>query len=130
MWACPHPNSDPNRTLLCPAQSTVAEAVVMDFVNLASAQDTAGTLPTVVIQEHNAPALADVTGFGDEPLSRSPLSATVISSESISESGARRLNDLYRFDASVGDAYNAVGYYDYASVRGFVLDSSYNFRRE
>ena len=115
---------------LRPTRTAVAAAVLMGMVNLASAQDTAGTLPTVVIQEHNAPALADVTGFGDEPLSRSPLSATVISSESISESGARRLNDLYRFDASVGDAYNAVGYYDYASVRGFVLDSSYNFRRE
>ncbi len=113
-----------------PTRTATAAALLITACGLAAAQNTAGTLPTVVIQERSAPTNADVTGFGDEPLARSPISATVISSETISAIGARRLSDLYRLDASVGDAYNAVGYYDFASVRGFVLDSTYNFRRE
>jgi iron complex outermembrane receptor protein len=113
-----------------PTRVAAATALLLGACGLAAAQNTAGTLPTVVIQERSAPRTADVTGFGDEPLARSPISATVISSDTISAIGARRLNDLYRLDASVGDAYNAIGYYDFASVRGFVLDSTYNFRRE
>jgi len=113
-----------------PTRIAIAAALLMGTCGIAAAQNTAGTLPTVVIQERRAPASADVTGFGDEPLARSPISATVISSDAIGAIGARRLSDLYRLDASVGDAYNAVGYYDFASVRGFVLDSTYNFRRE
>jgi iron complex outermembrane receptor protein len=119
-------HSDP----LYPMRSAGAATLLMAACGMATAQNTAGTLPTVVIQERNASTIADVTGFGDQALAESPLSATVINSEAISETGARRLSDLYRFDASVGDAYNAVGYYDFASVRGFVLDSTYNFRRE
>lgn len=113
-----------------PTRTAIAAALLMSTCGLAAAQNTAGTLPTVVIQERSAPANADVTGFGDEPLARSPISATVIGSDTISALGAKRLSDLYRLDASVGDAYNAVGYYDFASVRGFVLDNTYNFRRE
>ena len=113
-----------------PSRTAIAAALLMSTCGLAAAQNTAGTLPTVVIQERSAPANADVTGFGDEPLARSPISATVIGSDTISALGAKRLSDLYRLDASVGDAYNAVGYYDFASVRGFVLDNTYNFRRE
>lgn len=84
----------------------------------------------VVIQSDTAIAAPDVSGFADQPLSNTPLSATVISSDEIAHTGARRLSDLYRLDASVSDAYNAGGYYDYASVRGFVIDNTYNYRRE
>ena len=125
----PHRFSSPHG-LPSTARIATAAALLVGTCGIALAQNTAGTLPTVVIQERSAPANADVTGFGDEPLARTPISATVISSETISAIGARRLSDLYRLDASVGDAYNAVGYYDFASVRGFVLDSTYNFRRE
>ena len=92
----------------------------------------AGTLPTVTVRSGAAAAgaAADVSGFADQPLSSAPFNATLIGSETIAETGARGLRDLYRLDASVSDAYNAVGYYDYASVRGYVLDHSYNYRRE
>lgn len=96
----------------------------------ALAQILPDTLPTVVISEGSTPATASVGGFADQPLSRSPLNATVIDADAIEASGARRLSDLYRLDASVTDAYNAGGYYDYASVRGFVIDNTYNYRRE
>lgn len=98
----------------------------------AQAQSTAPTasLAEIVIQSSTVTASPDVSGFADQPLATAPLSATVISSDQIINTGARRLSDLYRLDASVSDAYNAGGYYDYASVRGFVIDNTYNYRRE
>ena len=73
---------------------------------------------------------ADVTGFGDVPLKELPISATVIDQRQIEASGARRLADLTRFDASVSDAYNAAGYWDFLAIRGFTLDNRFNYRRE
>ncbi|MDM0057804.1 TonB-dependent siderophore receptor [Variovorax fucosicus] len=94
----------------------------------AQAQDT--TLPAINVDARSAPPQADVSGFGDMPLRTVPLSATVITSEQIQASGARRLADLVQFDASVTDAYNSAGYWDYLTVRGFVLDNRFNYRRE
>ncbi len=88
------------------------------------------TLPSVTISERRAPPTADVTGFSDFPLAQQPLSASVISNNQIEASGARRLADLLKLDASTSDAYNAAGYWDFVSVRGFVLDNRYNYRRE
>ena len=96
----------------------------------AHAQSAEVTLPAVTIRSAPSTAPADVTGFGDQPAASVPISTTVIDSRTISDVGARRISDLYQLDASVSDAYNAVGYYDYASVRGFVIDNTYNFRRE
>ncbi|QJW84379.1 TonB-dependent receptor plug domain-containing protein [Ramlibacter terrae] len=58
---------------------------------------------------------------------RRPRSSTSNGSE---EAGARRLADLTRFDASVSDAYNAPGYWDFLAIRGFTLDNRFNYRRE
>ncbi|MGY8903328.1 MAG: TonB-dependent siderophore receptor [Burkholderiales bacterium] len=88
------------------------------------------TLPSVTISERRAPPTADVTGFSDFPLAQQPLSASVISNNQIEASGARRLADLLKLDASTADAYNAAGYWDFISVRGFTLDNRYNYRRE
>lgn len=99
----------------------------------AQAQPTdAGTLPAVTVRSGAGTGgnTAEVSGFADQALANSPFNATLIGSDTIAETGARGLRDLYRLDASVSDAYNAVGYYDYASVRGYVLDHSYNYRRE
>ncbi len=73
---------------------------------------------------------ADVTGFADIPLARSPFAATVIDARTMESISADRLADLYRFDASLSDAYNAVGYWDFVTIRGFVIDQVYNFRRD
>jgi iron complex outermembrane recepter protein len=96
----------------------------------AFAQTPTQTLAPVTISEGSAAPRADVGGFSDAPLARTPISATVVSAEQIEASGARSVRDLYQFDASVSDSYNAVGYWDYATVRGYVLDPKYNFRRE
>lgn len=76
------------------------------------------------------PAPPTVTGFGDIPLKETPVSASVIGRRDMDNAGARRLADLTRFDASVADAYNAPGYWDFLSIRGFTLDNRFNYRRE
>jgi iron complex outermembrane receptor protein len=116
-----------------PARSVIATACLLALLPGALAQSVTPTpsLPAVVIQSSGAALAApDISGFGDEPLARTPISATVISADRLVQAGARRLSDLYQLDASVSDAYNAGGYYDYASVRGFVIDNTYNYRRE
>ncbi|MET3377715.1 MULTISPECIES: TonB-dependent siderophore receptor [Variovorax] len=94
----------------------------------ANAQQAA--LPEVTVNDAAAAPQADVSGFGDVPLRELPISATVIDSKQLRDSGARRLADLTQFDASVTDAYNSAGYWDYLTVRGFVLDNRFNYRRE
>ena len=88
------------------------------------------TLKPVVINARTVPPAADITGFRDVPLKDVPISATVVGREQLQSSGARRLADLTQFDASVSDAYNSPGYWDFINVRGFTLDNRYNFRRE
>ncbi len=72
---------------------------------------------------------ANVSGWGDIPLSQTPLQATVISADQLRDRGAQRLADVVRMDASVGDAYNSEGYWDQLSVRGYTLDNRFNYRR-
>jgi iron complex outermembrane receptor protein len=95
-----------------------------------TATDSPAQLPLVVITERSPQPIAAVTGLGDAPLARTPVSATVIDARQIEASGARRLADLLQFDASSSDAYNAIGYWDYATMRGYVLDNKFNYRRE
>ncbi|WP_332815547.1 TonB-dependent siderophore receptor [Ramlibacter sp.] len=104
-------------------------AVALLFA-LTAAQAQEPTLRPLTITPAAVPAAADVTGFGDFPRKEVPVSTTVVSSQEIEAAGARRLADLTRFDSSVGDAYNAAGYWDFLSVRGFTLNNQFNYRRE
>jgi iron complex outermembrane recepter protein len=96
----------------------------------AAAPAVPATLRTITITAPAANSQADVTGFGDVPLQRTPISATIISAQQINAVGAKRLADVIKLDASTSDAYNTTGYWDYATVRGFVLDNKFNYRRE
>ena len=86
--------------------------------------------PVIVTASSADGTSAGIASMGDAALARTPISATVIGSAQIESIGAKRLADLSKFDASVSDAYNAAGYWDYATVRGFVLDNKFNYRRE
>jgi iron complex outermembrane receptor protein len=95
-----------------------------------SAYSQSTTLAPVTVTGKVWPPAADVTGFGDVPLKDVPISASVIDHKQIEDSGARRLADLTRFDPSLTDSYDAPGYWDIVSIRGYTLDNVYNFRRE
>ncbi len=87
------------------------------------------SLKPVTVNERNSPQALGL-GLGDAPLARTPVSATVIGAQQVQDAGARRLADVLKFDASTTDAYNSGGYWDYATVRGFVLDNKSNYRRD
>jgi iron complex outermembrane receptor protein len=95
-----------------------------------AADDAAASLPTVSISAPRESNRPELTGFGDIPLTRSPLQARVIGEEQIKDTGAQNLRALTSLDASVSDAYNSVGYWDSLTVRGYVLDQRYNYRRD
>jgi iron complex outermembrane recepter protein len=86
-------------------------------------------LDPVTVTGRSAPPVA-IGGWGDTPLAKTPLQASVVSAEQLRDSGAQRLSDLVGFDAAVSDAYNSEGYYDFLTIRGYVLDNRFNFRRD
>ncbi|MBC7939832.1 MAG: TonB-dependent receptor, partial [Chitinophagaceae bacterium] len=73
---------------------------------------------------------AGVAGFADMPLSRSPLQASVFGSAQLGDAGVTTIGGLTRLDASLGDAYNADGYWSILSSRGYTLDNRFNYRRD
>ena len=73
---------------------------------------------------------AAVAGFGDAPLARAPLQASFVSTTQLADGGISALSGLTRLDASLGDAYNADGYWSNLSARGFALDNRFNYRRD
>ena len=84
----------------------------------------------VVTVSGRADPLPAVGGWGDIPLSKLPFQASVFGAELLRERGAQRLSDITRLDPSVSDAYNTEGYWDYLTVRGFVIDNRFNYRRD
>lgn len=77
----------------------------------------------------NGAAPAPVTGF-DTPLSRTPVQAGVVDADTLADLGAHDLTSVIKLDASVSDAYDSAGYWTFFTVRGFVIDNRFNFRRD
>ncbi|WP_429203082.1 TonB-dependent siderophore receptor [Massilia sp. UYP11] len=73
---------------------------------------------------------ASVGGFTDAPLLDSPASITSISQAQMQDLSIRSATDAARYDASIGDAYNAVGYAEQFSIRGFTLDNATSYRKD
>ena len=87
------------------------------------------TLEPVTVTGLAVPPLS-IGGWGDTPLNKSPFQASIVTAEQMRDRGVRRLSDLTRIDPSVSDAYNTEGYWDYLTVRGFVIDNRFNYRRD
>ena len=77
-----------------------------------------------------SPASQQVSGFENLSLREAPFSATNIDNATLRDLGAQRISDALRLDSSVTDSYNSPAYLDMLSVRGFMLDNRYNYRRE
>ncbi len=126
-----------SRRPLRPSATTAAVALLLGGLQgLAQAQAqtanaSSGQLPRVTVEATATAAPGpQVGGFSPEPLARTPLTATVVDLTALRDRGLNRIADLTRVDASLGDAYNAPGYWDSLTVRGFVLDNRSNFRRD
>jgi iron complex outermembrane receptor protein len=120
--------SNPGPTMSRFAQ--LSALAVTGFAAGALAQSTATQQLDPVSITGRAEAPATVAGWGDLPLSQLPLQASVFGEAQRKDNGVRRLADLVGFDPAVSDAYNTEGYWDYLTVRGFVLDNRFNFMRD
>lgn len=86
-------------------------------------------LDPVTVTGRAAPPIT-ISGWGEIPLARMPLQASVFTTERLQDRGVQRLSDLTNFDPAVSDAYNSEGYWDQLSVRGYVIDNRFNYRRD
>jgi iron complex outermembrane receptor protein len=57
-----------------------------------------------------------------------PASVTVISKDLLDDRQARVMSEAAKLDASIGDYYAAMGYYENLYIRGFPLDSATSYR--
>ncbi|CAM3072278.1 hypothetical protein PSGE105469_16225 [Pseudomonas gessardii] len=62
---------------------------------------------------------ASVGGFDEAPLLDTPASITVINAALIKDQQARLLSEVLRNDASVGESYAPIGYYENFVVGAF-----------
>lgn len=110
-------------------QSVIALSIVQAFAFSAHAQNT---MPEVVVTGSKFVAIdrASVGGFSDTSLMQTPASVISIGREQMQDLNIRSATDAMRFDASVADAYNAVGYAEMFSVRGFKLDNASSYRKD
>lgn len=96
------------------------------------AQDSPQRVEPITVTARSAPVLeaedAQVSGF-NAPLAKTPQSIAVIGSDLLAATGVRTLSSALKLDASLADNYNAAGYVENLTVRGFALDQTNNFRR-
>ncbi|GGY31908.1 TonB-dependent siderophore receptor [Pseudoduganella albidiflava] len=116
------------------AVSAAALAIAQAFPALAQ-QGTTGTsepaMTEIVITAVRGTAeSASVAGFSERPLLLTPASVSVITREQMQALNIRSTTDAARYDASISDAYNAVGYAEQFSIRGFKLDNANSYRKD
>ncbi|HYE70188.1 MAG TPA: TonB-dependent siderophore receptor [Aquabacterium sp.] len=116
------------RSPFVPSTLALAASLAM---SLASSLATAQQAPqTVTVTGGKPPSTASVAGFGDVPTSKLPMSVISINTSQLQDAAIQSLADITRLDASIGDAYNSAGYWSNLSVRGFILDNRFNYRRD
>ena len=58
------------------------------------------------------------------------MQANIYGAQQLADVGIQSIGGLTALDASIGDAYNAPGYWSMVSVRGYTLDNRFNYRRD
>ena len=90
------------------------------------------TLDTVTVTGQQADSYqaksASVGGFDSAPLLDTPASISVITEQMLADQQAKLLSDVLKNDASVGDSYAPVGYYENFVIRGFSLNAASSYK--
>jgi iron complex outermembrane receptor protein len=105
--------------------SFVAAATALLAAQLAAAQ----SLPQVSVTGKATEAVPTLSGFNAPP-AKLPMQALSLSAERLDDLGIGQLSGITKLDASISDAYNAVGYWSQLKIRGFDLDNRFNLRRD
>lgn len=113
---------------------TLSIAQAFSFSSVAIAQSVEKTLPEVIVtpteQFGSRSGRASVGGFSDAPLLQTPASISVYDQQQLQDRQIRQTTDLVKFDASLNEAYNAIGYAEQFSIRGYTLDNSTSYRKD
>lgn len=125
------------RPTFIPCASPIALAVASLLINGLTSQPTQAqtqpedALPGITVHAPRAQERrASIGGFDNTPAWQQPMQAERYSDQALKTAQVQRLADVTKLDASVSDFYNAAGYWDFLTVRGFVLDNTHNYRRE
>jgi iron complex outermembrane receptor protein len=112
----------------------IAQAFSLDATAQTQAQSqaqTTGPVSEVIVTGARAAGeRASIGGFSDAPLVDTPVSIDVFNRTQMQDLSIRSTTDAMRYDASVSDSYNAVGYAESFSIRGFTLDNDYSYRKD
>ncbi|MDM5178727.1 TonB-dependent siderophore receptor [Massilia sp. DJPM01] len=113
-------------------QSVIALSIVQAFAFSVHAQTSSQAMPEVVVTgaKQLGADRASVAGFSDTPLLYTPATVVSISREQMQDYSIRNSTDAMKFDASVSDSYNAVGYAEQFSIRGFALNNGASYRKD
>ncbi|SDI98066.1 iron complex outermembrane recepter protein [Pseudomonas flavescens] len=99
---------------------------------LSWAADSLITLDATTIEDQTSDSYqarsATVGGFTEAPLLDTPASVSVVTRQLLDDQQARLLSDVLKNDASVGEAYAPIGYYENFVVRGFSLNAANSYR--
>ncbi|MFW3895992.1 TonB-dependent siderophore receptor [Pseudomonas bharatica] len=93
------------------------DSVVLDPLNVSDTRD-----------EGYQPRQAQVAGFSSAPLLDTPASVSVFTEQLLQDRQVRLLSEVLQSDASVGESYAPIGYYENFNVRGFSLDAAHSYK--
>jgi iron complex outermembrane receptor protein len=79
-------------------------------------------------QDSYASDRASVGGFGDASLLDTPANISVYNEALLKDQHARLLSDVLKNDASSGEAYAPVGYYENFQIRGYSLNAASSYK--
>jgi iron complex outermembrane receptor protein len=105
---------------------TPPDAPKTSTASSAAQQKVPTVMTTVVVHgktdEVYEPGSATLGGFEDAPLAETPRSGLVVTRSVLDDQQARVLSDVTKNDASIGEDYAPVGYYQDFQIRGFPID--------
>jgi len=119
-----------------PTKNHIASACVLLMLisSQSYAQSETTLAPVVVTGEKGSGYVAKSAMIGgpggteEVALKDIPASVTVISKDLLDDRQARVMSEAARLDASIGDYYAAMGYYENLYIRGFPLDAATSYR--
>lgn len=129
----PKPNARHSVAALTALQAMALAAPALSQTTAPSDAQGGKVLPEVTVTapaRNGGASAASVGGFSETPILRTPASISVFTAEQMQDRGIRDTTGLARYDASLNESYNAVGYAEQFSIRGFALDNASSYRKD
>jgi iron complex outermembrane receptor protein len=121
-----HTSPELTRTALAAAAACALGWPASGMAQSAPAADASST----IVITGRGPGNAGIAGFGDIAPARTPMQLNAYGAAQLDDAGITAIGGLTRLDASLGDAYNAVGYWSIIAARGYTLDNRFNYLRD